>query len=409
MTAQNNRRRDYGDGSIDARGPDTWRLRWRVAGKRFSATFKGSKRDAQAELRRRLKAADDGQHIEPSKITLREWADRWLALLERQVDDAPAPARRKRGLVNAKTLERYAELMRLHIIPTLGARRLQQITAPEIGALYVKLEAKLSSSTVHAVHVVLGACLNAATRKGLLIANPAQKADAPATGDDGAAGQVLEQDELSRLLDGFRGRALYSIVATAAFTGARRGELLALQWADFDLANKTLTIRRALEETKAYGKRFKGPKTDRGIRTIAIDDNLVALLSAERDKHRRIIAGVGEAEAVDLSLVKLPESALIFPSAAGKQIDLTRPRHPEAVTKNFATRAAKLGFSELRFHDLRGTHETMLLDAGVPVHVVAARCGHDPAVLLRVYAKRTRKADTSAAAVIGALSRNVLG
>jgi hypothetical protein len=47
----------------------------------------------------------------------------------------------------------------------------------------------------------------------------------------------------------------------------------------------------------------------------------------------------------------------------------------------------------------------MLLDAGVPVHVVAARCGHDPAVLLRVYAKRTRKADTSAAAVIGALAR----
>jgi len=57
---------------------------------------------------------------------------------------------------------------------------------------------------------------------------------------------------------------------------------------------------------------------------------------------------------------------------------------------------------------LRGTHETLLLDAGVPVHVVAARCGHDPAVLLRTYAKRTKKADTSAAAVIGALSGGVL-
>ena len=63
----------------------------------------------------------------------------------------------------------------------------------------------------------------------------------------------------------------------------------------------------------------------------------------------------------------------------------------------------------IRFHDLRATHETLLLDAGVPVHVVAARCGHDPAVLLRVYAKRTRKADTSAAAVIGALSKGALG
>jgi hypothetical protein len=71
--------------------------------------------------------------------------------------------------------------------------------------------------------------------------------------------------------------------------------------------------------------------------------------------------------------------------------------------------SSKLGFPGLRLHDLRGTHETLLLDAGVPVHVVAARCGHDPAVLLRSYAKRTRKADTSAAAVIGTLSRGLLG
>ena len=70
---------------------------------------------------------------------------------------------------------------------------------------------------------------------------------------------------------------------------------------------------------------------------------------------------------------------------------------------------AKLGFPKLRFHDLRGSHETLLLDAAVPVHVVAARCGHDPAVLLRTYAKRTRKADTSAAAIIGKLSKGILG
>jgi len=89
-------------------------------------------------------------------------------------------------------------------------------------------------------------------------------------------------------------------------------------------------------------------------------------------------------------------------------LDLTRPRHPQAVTGEFVKRARKLGFARLRFHDLRGTHETMLLDAGVPVHVVAARCGHDPAVLLRVYAKRTKKADTSAAAILGAMSKAML-
>ena len=60
-------------------------------------------------------------------------------------------------------------------------------------------------------------------------------------------------------------------------------------------------------------------------------------------------------------------------------------------------------------HDLRGSHETALLDAGVPIHVVAARCGHDPATLLRNYAKRTDRADKSAAAVIGSLSKGILG
>jgi integrase len=73
----------------------------------------------------------------------------------------------------------------------------------------------------------------------------------------------------------------------------------------------------------------------------------------------------------------------------------------------FVRHARKLGFKGLRFHDLRGSHETALLDAGVPVHTVAASCGHDPATLLRTYAKRTRKADTSAAAVIHNLSRGI--
>jgi integrase len=78
------------------------------------------------------------------------------------------------------------------------------------------------------------------------------------------------------------------------------------------------------------------------------------------------------------------------------------------VRVEFAKKAKKLGF-KLRFHDLRGTHETLLLDRGVPVHVVAARCGHDPAVLLRNYAKRNAKADESAAAVIADISKTILG
>jgi integrase len=403
------RKRDHGDGGIDQRGPDRWRLRWRVAGKRHTKAFHGTKKAAQAELRRLLKAADDGQHVAPDKVTLGIWIERWIALQERRDDDGARKGRR--GLVNQRTLERYSELMRLHVIPLLGARPIQQIAPTEIDALYTRLEQKLAARTVHHVHRVLGTCLNAAVRKGMLVTNPISRAEPPSPGNE-QAGQVLQQEQLATLLNGFRRTALYPIVATAAFTGARRNEILALRWSDLDMSSRTLTIRRALEETRAHGVRFKEPKTGRGIRSIAIDENLVALLSVEREKHLRLAAGVADGVPVDLSLVKLPEGALMFPSPPqpGRDFDFTRPRDSRSVTKEFIRRARdKLGFANLRFHDLRATHETLLLDAGVPVHVVAARCGHDPAILLRVYAKRTRKADASAAAVIGKLSTAVLG
>lgn len=165
----------------------------------------------------------------------------------------------------------------------------------------------------------------------------------------------------------------------------------------------------AIEETKAFGRALKEPKTHRGKRAIQIDDDLIALLLTERDKHLRIQAGVPDGVTVDLSIVKFPADALMFPSNAGETFDFTRLRDPHAVTREFCRQARRRGFPKLRFHDLRGSHKTALLDAGVPVHVVAARCGHDPAVLLRSYAKRTKKADNNAADAIGRLLKGSLG
>ena len=129
------------------------------------------------------------------------------------------------------------------------------------------------------------------------------------------------------------------------------------------------------------------------------------LLLSIKEQHLRLVAGVPSGTQVDLSLIKLPEGSLIFPSPCG--VDLTRPRRSNTLTRCFEARARKR-FPGLRFHDLRGSHETALLDAGIPVHVVADRCGHDPAVLLRSYAKRTKKADKSAADIIGSLSKAIL-
>jgi integrase len=396
-------KRSHGDGGIDARGENVWRLRYRVNRKRFSKAFRGTLSEARKELRRLIRSGDTGEHIAPDRITLAEWIDRWVALLERQQDDGE---RRRRGLVNARTIERYAELLRCHVAPTLGLRPLQQIQASEIDDLYIRIEKKRAPRTVHHIHTVLGACFKSAVRKGLIASNPVARAEAPSPGESDR-GIALEENQLRVLLAGFKDSVQFPIVAVAAFTGARRNEILALRWSDLDPAAKTLRIERAVEETMAGGRQLKEPKTRRGTRTIQIDDDLVALLLAEREKYLRIKAGVPDGAQVDLSLVKLPPDALIFPSPmGGSQFATLRDGH--AVTRQFVRRARKLGFPGLRFHDLRGTHETMLLDAGVPVHVVAARCGHDPAVLLRTYARRTRKADTSAAETLGKLSKGIL-
>jgi integrase len=367
---------------------------------------RGTLSDARKELRRLIRSGDVGEHVAPDKVTLAVWVDRWLALIERQPDAGP----RKRGLVNQRSLERYSALLRCHVLPTLGVRSLQQIHASEIDDLYMRLAAKLAPQTIHSIHCTLGAAFKAAMRKGLITHNPVARAEAPSPGESDR-GTVLDESELRTLVEGFKGSALFPIVAVAAFTGARRNEILALRWNDLDVAAKTLRIERAVEQTAKYGLALKGPKTARGKRTITINDDLIALLCAEREKHLRILAGVPDGAAVDLSLVRLPAEALMFPNppSPGGGFSFTKLRNPVNFTKEFCRKARRLGFPRLRFHDLRGTHETLLLDAGIGVHTVASRCGHDPAVLLRIYAKRTRKADTSAAAVIGALAKGVLG
>jgi integrase len=393
------KRRGRGEGTIDRRGDNSWRLRYRIGPKRFAQTFHGTLGEARKELRRLLRSGDTGEHVAPDKITFGQWLEQWL--------NAGAPGRRQKR-VSRRTLERYGQLLRCHVVPGLGKRPLQQILPIEIDALYLRLEEKIAPRTAHHVHTVLGACFGTAARKGLIVANPiarVEKVPSPGKADHGVA---LDEDQLRALVDGFRTSVLFPIVATLAFTGARRNEVLALRWTDLDVAHKTITIGRALEDVK-QSITLKEPKTERGKRTMTIDDELLALLCAEHEKHLRIKAGVPDGARVDLSLVKLPEEALMFPNAApGEAFSFVTPRHPRAVSRRFRDKARKLGF-RLRLHDLRGTHETLLLDAGVPVHVVADRCGHDPAELLRSYAKRTRKADTGAAAVIGALSKGVLG
>jgi integrase len=357
-----------------------------------------SKREAQVACGKRVQEIASGDFVPANKATVGQWIKHWLSI--------GCPGKKKRA-VGRKTKERYGELLRTYILPTLGDRPLQKLQPSEIDTLYVRLAERISERTLLNAHTVLASCLGMAFRHRKVGRNPmldVVKVPSPGEADHGI---VLDASELRTLVQKFKERdsILFPIVATLALTGMRRGECLALHWQDFDAKTKTLRIERSVDETEA-GLAIKGPKKESHKRTIAISDDLATLLTAEREHHLRIVAGVPAGAPVDLSLVKLPEGALIFPALSNG--DFTTLRSPRAVSTLFKHIAKRIGFPMVRLHDLRGSHETALLDAGVPVHTVAARCGHDPATLLRSYAKRTRKADESEAAVIGSLSAGVL-
>ena len=127
-------KRSYGTGSIDPRGKDSWRLRYRLNGRSFSKTVRGSKKEAQKELRRLLHTGDTGEHVAPDKMTVREWIEHWISI--------GCPGNKRRKQVGARAIERYAELLRCHVVPALGERSLQQLDSSEIDKLYVRLGEK---------------------------------------------------------------------------------------------------------------------------------------------------------------------------------------------------------------------------------------------------------------------------
>jgi integrase len=333
------RKRSHGDGGIDQRSENVWRLRYRIGGRRFTKTLHGTRSEAQKILRQLLFAGDTGDHVAPDKITVGQWVEYWISI--------GCPGNKRRKQVGERSTERYAELLRHHVVPAVGEQQLQQLKSAEIDRLYMQLGARISARTAHHVHTVLGACLGAAVRTGKIAKNPMLRLEKIPSPGEADHGRALEEEELSTLVQGFRGSALFPIIAVTAFTGARRNEILALRWSDLDPEKNTLRIERAIEQTKRYGLRIKGPKKEEHKRTISIDDDTVALLLIERERHLRLVAGAPDGVPVDVSLVKLPEAAFMFPKppAPGGNFSLTAPRNPRNTTKEFVRKATALGFA----------------------------------------------------------------
>ena len=182
--------------------------------------------------------------------------------------------------------------------------------------------------------------------------------------------RVWNASELQSFLTAISLERLAPAYVLAAHTGMRRGEVLGLRWTDLDTVRKRLSVRQAIT-TVAYELRISDVKTGTARRTIDLDDPVLARLTAWRKRQAEERLLVGPA---------YQDHDLVFARPDGK------PVHPEYLSRTFDRVLRAAGLRVIRFHDLRHTHATLLLKAGVPVKVVSERLGHaSPGFTLNVY------------------------
>jgi len=254
----------------------------------------------------------------------------------------------------------------------------------------------LASQTQRRVHAALHAACNLAVRKGYLIANPATGA-AKEIGDGDAEPRRMpawSEDELLAFLAGQADMLHGALWHVLAYTGMRRGEAVGLQRGDVDLDAATITVRRTRVPVKAEGRGGPGrfitssAKTKR-IRTIDLDGATVEVLRS---------ALWGSVSPADLDAAA-SAARWVFCDAAGE------PLNPNDVSYRFGLAVKASGQRAIPLHGLRHTHATILLSAGVPVHIVSARLGHsNPSTTLNYYAHCLPSAQAPAVAYLASMA-----
>jgi integrase len=370
-------------GHIRRRGEHSWEIKFDagrdpVTGRRRTryVSFKGTKRDAQIEQARLIAEYAAGVSVDPSKITVAEFLDRW------DRDFAAVN-------VTPKTRERYRQIIKNQIVPHLGQVQLQKLQPTHLAEIYGKLQtdAGLSPRTVGHVHRLLHQALAHAVTWRAAQQNAAAFVKPPKVDPPEIA--ILTPDQTGRLLRHVEGRTLRPIVSLALATGARRGELLALRMKDFNPDAGTIRIERSLEQTKA-GLRFKSPKTRNGKRTIGVPPFIVAELRAHivQVQARRLALGMGGAGGDDL----------LFPRLDGQV------RHPHWLTQKFALAMAALRIEGVTFHSLRHTHASQLIASGMDALTISRRLGHgSAAITLTVYGHLFGNTDAKAVELMEAM------
>ncbi len=334
---------------IERRDPETGKRRrkWH-SGYRTKREAEGARADLLSRIQR-------GIYVEPSGEVIREFLDEWLLT--------------KALTVRPSTIDSYRRIVEKYITPRIGEVRLRDIKPQLLNKLYGDLLKNggrsgtgLSPKTVRNAHVVLRKALSDALRWGHLAVNPADNADPPRLRDHGRREmKTWSAEQLATFLEHLEKRAhpLHALYLVAATTGMRRGEVLGLRWKDLDLEAATAAVNQTVISV-AYDVQFSTPKTKSGHRSVSLDARTVRVIQQHRkaQAEKKLLLGPGWAN-----------HDLVFTRDDGQ------PLHPDFVSQTFERLASRLDMPRIRLHDLRHTHATLALAAGIHPKVVSERLG----------------------------------
>ncbi|MCL2187948.1 MAG: site-specific integrase [Defluviitaleaceae bacterium] len=295
-----------------------------------------------------------------------------------------------------KTLSRYEIMLYQRILPHIGHIKISDINRNHIIKLYdsmlqdgARFDGKsggLSGKTVLHHHRLLSKIFNTAVLWEIIAASPMKMIKPPKAERKIAA--FYDDEQVIALLDSLNGldesQFKYKVlVMLAIFMGARRGELMGLEWQDIDYEKRTISISRTSQYLPKKGVFTKTPKTELSNRTITIPDSIVALLK-DYEQHQ-----IYERER--LANLWNPSDRL-FTTWEGK------PMNPDTITDWFGKFIKRHNLPPVTFHGLRHTNVSLLIADGIDVRTIATRVGHaNPTTTLNLYSHMLRKSDQIAA------------
>lgn len=313
-----------------------------------------TKREAEAALREALHLYDKNNIVKQfNSYTLYDYIIYWL-------DNEGI------RLLKPRSLELYKTVTEQHIKKEIGYLKLTDINHVVLYKFLTHKQESYSVSYIGSIKNILNNIFNSAIRDGIIHFNPMStiKLNSKAYNTERIQDKkALTKDEIDTLLDAAKGTRYYLPILISLQMGLRRSEVLGLTWDNVDFKNKTLSVDKILTDSKTEGLQLTSPKTESSIRTIKMTKEIIETLKIYKDHQHEMKQIYGD--------YYYSQADFIYCKNDGSPIS---PNN--SFTSSFRHFINKHVPFPVRFHDLRHTHATLLLEAGVNPKVIQERLGH---------------------------------